>query len=216
MRDAIHLGDNCTETGKPKWDTEFQQVIHGVFQITGHDDSKLLAFVDQLEIAFESPRSVVSKSSITKVLLFRTNFRPAPEAPNEHFGYRDGISKPEVEGFTFDNKRPMRFPGSPVIDLGVIVMGHEGDEDRAFRPGWAVDGSFFVFRKLKCYVPEFNDFLASEAPKLFPELPLIKAKALLGARMFGRWKSGITHLRFCHLNSHLICFCRCAYCPCSR
>lgn len=192
----MHLGDNCTDSGKPEWDTEFQQVIHGVFQITGHDDEKMLAFIDQIETAFASQGSGRSQSSIVKILLFHSSFRPPPETPNEHFGYRDGISKPEVEGFTFDAKRPMRFPGSPVVDLGLIVMGHEGDEDRARRPSWAVDGSFFVFRKLKCYVPEFNDFLDAEAPKLFPNLPLVKGRALLGARMFGRWKSGETLLGF--------------------
>jgi deferrochelatase/peroxidase EfeB len=186
-RDAKELGDHCSAGGFPIWDTEFQQDIHGVFQITAHDEDKAQAFLSELESAFRSGRG---QSSIKKVLLFRSSFRPPPETPNEHFGYRDGISKPEVEGVTFDDKRPMRFPGSPVVDLGVIVMGHEGDEDMARRPQWAIDGSFFVFRKLKSYVPEFVDFLAAEAPKVFPNLPLEKATARLGSRMFGRWKSG--------------------------
>jgi Dyp-type peroxidase family len=187
LRDAKDLGDNGTDKGGsfyPNWDSDFQQVTHGIFQITAHDQNKATAFLQQLDSAFTS--------GLKKVLLCRASFRPPPETPNEHFGYKDGISKPEIEGVTFDEKRPMKFKGSPVVDMGVIVMGHDGDEDRASRPSWAVDGSFFVFRKLKSYVPEFNDFLDREGSKLFPNIPRAKAAARLGARLFGRWKSGNT------------------------
>ncbi len=50
------------------------------------------------------------------------------------------------------------------------------------RPSWAVDGSFLCFRKLKQNVPEFRSFL-KETGDGNPEL--------LGARLVGRWESGM-------------------------
>ncbi len=192
LRDAKELGDSGTERSGifyPDWDVEFKADIHGVFQITAHDEDVVTKFIKDLDAAFRM--SPTRRSAIQKILLLRASFRPSPETLNEHFGYRDGISKPEVEGVTFDREtKPMRFPGSPVVDLGVIVMGYDGDEDKKVRPQWAIDDSFLVFRKLRCFVPEFDDFLAQEGPKIFPTILPKAAAARLGARLFGRWKSG--------------------------
>jgi len=193
LRDAKNLGDSGTERSGifyPDWDVEFKADIHGIFQITAHDETVVKAFIDELESAFlKGPR----RSAIRKILLFRAAFRPQPHTLNEHFGYRDGISKPEIEGVTFDREnKPMRFPGSPLVDMGLLVMGYDGDEDKNTRPSWAVDGSFLVFRKLKSLVPEFNDFVHREGQKIFPHVAQDKAADHFGARLFGRWKSGNT------------------------
>ncbi|KAG8835721.1 hypothetical protein FRC17_001512 [Serendipita sp. 399] len=191
-RDAKDLGDTGREqsgTFNPAWDREFLTDIDGVFQVTAHDEDKARAFLQEIDRAFGRIRSARS-GSIHQVLLQRAAFRPPPETPNEHFGFRDGISKPEIKGVTFDDQNPMRFPGSPVVPLGLIVMGHDGDVDKANRPPWAKDGSFLVFRKLKSLVPEFNMFLRTEGPRLFPDMHPSKAADRLGARLFGRWKSG--------------------------
>jgi deferrochelatase/peroxidase EfeB len=190
LRDAKDLGDSGTERAGifyPDWDVEFKADIHGIFQITAHDDDIAKIFIDELEDSF---RRDLRRSSIKKILLFRAAFRPQPHTLNEHFGFRDGISKPEVDGVTFFPGKPMRFPGSPIVGLGLLVMGFEGDEDKASRPQWAVGGSFLVFRKLKSLVPEYNDFALREGMKLFPNLSPEKASDRFGARLFGRWKSG--------------------------
>lgn len=57
------------------------------------------------------------------------------------------------------------------------------------RPPWALDGSFLAFRYLYQLVPEFDAFLEKPDPK-GPSLPK-EAKDLLGARLVGRWKSGM-------------------------
>jgi Dyp-type peroxidase family len=46
------------------------------------------------------------------------------------------------------------------------------------------NGSFMVFRRLKQFVPEFDQFLLGQARSLGMD------PVLLGARMVGRWKSG--------------------------
>ncbi len=216
LRDAQSLGDSGTErsgTFYPDWDVEFKADIHGIFQITAHDQTIVTAFINDLDFAFVAgPR----RSAIRKILLFRAAFRPQPHHPNEHFGYRDGISKPEIEWVTFNGvDNPMRFPGSPIVDMGLIVMGYDGDEDRHNRPPWAVDGSFLVFRKLKSLVPEFNDFVRREGQKIFPNLTADKAADRFGARLFGRWKSGMTIITFMPFSTFRL-FYRHAGCPCTE
>jgi Dyp-type peroxidase family len=49
---------------------------------------------------------------------------------------------------------------------------------------WLRNGSYMVFRRLEQKVPEFRKFVANRAARLGME------PELLGARMFGRWKSG--------------------------
>ncbi|KAF7334243.1 DyP-type peroxidase [Mycena sanguinolenta] len=98
-----------------------------------------------------------------------------------NFGYLDGISNPAVQGF----QSPL--PGQAVVPTGQILLGENGDT--AIRPAWAKDGSFLVFRQLKQLVPEFNKFL-EQNPIRAPGLTLQEGSDLLGARMFGRWKSG--------------------------
>ncbi|KAF5368239.1 hypothetical protein D9757_011219 [Collybiopsis confluens] len=179
-QDAKDLGDKGTESeGEflPDWEDKYLEEIHGVFQITAHNDSKGKAFAYQLKQAFSYSKGIKT------VLSFQTQFRPHPDTPNEHFGFRDGISKPEIEGYTFDDELPIRFPGC-------LLMGRKGDLDKDRRPAWAFDGSFFVFRKLRQLVPEFNSFLQENGVKLFPSSTPENAADKLGARVFGRWKSG--------------------------
>ncbi|KIJ46261.1 hypothetical protein M422DRAFT_165527, partial [Sphaerobolus stellatus SS14] len=189
--DSRDLGDDGTDNGGsfgPEWDSEFRTQMDGIFQIVTHDDDVAKAFLVELENAF---RIDSSRSSINKILNFRATFRPAPDTTNEHFGFRDGIARPEIEGVTYFNSKGMRFPGSPEIPYGQLVMGFDGDVHKATRPTWAVGGSFLVFRKLKSFVPEYHDFALGEGRRLFPNLPPQKAADRLGARLFGRWKSGV-------------------------
>ena len=79
---------------------------------------------------------------------------------------------------------------------GIILLGREGDAPTlgtppkpVTRPPWALDGSFLSFRYLFQLVPEFNSFLKQNP---IPEvLPRELGSELLGARLVGRWKSGM-------------------------
>lgn len=66
---------------------------------------------------------------------------------------------------------------------GIILTGREGDDVK--RPSWALDGSFLVFRYLSQLVPEFDAFKKEKAKTLGLD------EELLGARLMGRWKSGM-------------------------
>jgi len=98
---------------------------------------------------------------------------------NSSFGFADGISQPTIAGFSPSSTEPT----SEVIPLGRVLVGQEGDLVK--RPGWAKDGSFLCFRQLKQRVPEFDKFLEYTAKRDGVD------KELLGARLVGRWKSGM-------------------------
>ena len=134
--------------------------------------------------------------------------RPESNKGHEHFGFEDGISNPVVKGLEDLQNAPV----SPLlpVDPGVLLLGQPGDKQLKTRPVWAKvgrqhsskrftntasqDGSFLVFRQLDQLVPEFDQFLDSQADKFnvpgHPDLNHEQKKELLGARLIGRWKSG--------------------------
>jgi Dyp-type peroxidase family len=112
--------------------------------------------------------------------LFRKIFPPAcrgaklpgEQRGHEHFGYRDGISEPPLDGL----------PGT-----GDFVLGYPDTAGQASSsgPAWTRDGSYLVFRRLRQDVAGFHlalDALAKSAG--------LKNRAQLGAKLFGRWPSG--------------------------
>jgi len=103
----------------------------------------------------------------------------------EHFGFRDGISQPQVVGF--DDVGELR-PGN-------FIFGHPKDADSG--PFWPVvdprgltdNGSLLVFRRLAQDVAAFRSFCAAEAMRLAPQWPGLTAYHL-AALLVGRWPSG--------------------------
>ncbi|KAG6845847.1 hypothetical protein H0H87_002538 [Tephrocybe sp. NHM501043] len=97
-----------------------------------------------------------------------------------------------VQGVTYGTiaQPQMQYPGSPIVPIGVLVMGYDGDQNVKTRPDWATDGAFLATRKLDVCIPEFNKWLLERGPEIFPEVPAQVAADHLGARLLGRWKDG--------------------------
>jgi len=171
------LSDPGVVTGSttdPAWDPSFKQTIHGCILVTG--DSMVTVAERLLEL------DTIFAGSYKKLLTVDGNVRPGAEAGHEHFGFQDGLSQPPIIGFRNPNT------GEDPTPPGVILLGEQGDTVPN-RPDWAKDSSFLVFRKLRQFVPEFNNFLAKNP---IPDKGLTPAQGseLLGARLIGRWKSG--------------------------
>jgi len=186
--DAANLADNVDN-----WDHEFKTGVHGVIFVTGSSHTLIDAKLAQIKTIFGVG---TPGATITEAKTLAGHTRPGAESGHEHFGLADGISQPAVQGIP---TLPQR--GQETINQGVILVGREGDDGVVLpgqapagvtRPSWALDGSFFVFRHLKQLVPEFNNFLETNAlPVPTPILPGDPTGAeLLGARLVGRWKSG--------------------------
>jgi len=172
------------------WLKEFvSDRIDGILLITGPSRSVVRLYQkDLLRFLGASIKVVYSEIG---------NTRPGAQRGFEHFGYRDGISQPGIRGLT-RRSRPatnpdLGLPGQDLIWPGEFVFGYPGqDPSNAVKPGpppqmaapWLRNGSYMVFRRLEQKVPEFRKFVADRAARLG------MAPDLLGARMFGRWKSG--------------------------
>jgi Dyp-type peroxidase family len=115
-------------------------------------------------------------------LLYRQECAAMPSG-REHFGYRDGIGQPAIEGIVTPGSNPQEAP----LKAGEFVLGYP-DEAGALPPlpqpqVLGRNGSYVAFRKLHQNVAAFREFLAQQSSS--------PAEAeLLAAKMVGRWRSG--------------------------
>src|SRR5262249_2221313 len=110
--------------------------------------------------------------------------------PIEHFGYRDGITQPAIEG----SGEPV-LPGAGVPDAGgwralkagEFVLGQPDETgiipDLPTPPSFRRNGSVVVLRHLHHHVWAFRDFLRRSSTNAADA-------TLLAAKLMGRWPSG--------------------------
>ena len=99
---------------------------------------------------------------------------------HDHFGYRDRLSQPVIEG---SGEEPTPGSGAP-LKAGEFILGYP-DEDGS--PGdlpqpeiLSRNGSYMAYRRLEEHVGKFRDFLRAQGDD--PEL--------VAAKLMGRWRSG--------------------------
>jgi len=102
---------------------------------------------------------------------------------HEHFGYRDRLSQPAIEG-TGDQPTP---GSGPPVKPGEFFLGYPDDSgSQPILPQPEVlarNGSYLAYLRLEEHVGAFRDFLRQHG-KTSEELELIAAK------LMGRWRSG--------------------------
>lgn len=107
----------------------------------------------------------------------------SPLSGREHFGYKDNISQPAIEGSGIAGSNPRELP----LKAGEFVLGYP-DEMGGLPPmPWpdvlGRNGTYVAFRKLHQRVAAFRQYLRANASD--------EADAeLLAAKMMGRWRSG--------------------------
>ena len=108
---------------------------------------------------------------------------PPLDYAHDHFGYRDRLSQPVIEG---TGEVPTPGTGAP-LKAGEFILGY-ADEDGppANLPKPEVlsrNGSYMAYRRLQEHVGTFRDFL-----RQYGETP--EEQELLAAKLMGRWRSG--------------------------
>ncbi len=101
----------------------------------------------------------------------------------EHFGFKDGIAQPPIEGSGIPGSNPKESP----LKAGEFILGYR-DETGEYPPMpqpeiLGRNGSYVVFRKLHQRVAVFRQYLKANASSPDEE-------ELLAAKMMGRWRSG--------------------------
>ena len=108
---------------------------------------------------------------------------PPFDTAHDHFGYRDRLSQPVIEG-TDD----VPTPGSgPPLKPGEFILGYP---DENGPPGdlpepeiLSRNGSYMAYRRLQEHVGRFRDFLRQNGQTL-------EEQELMAAKLMGRWRSG--------------------------
>ena len=108
---------------------------------------------------------------------------PPFDYAHEHFGYRDRLSQPVIEG---TGEEPM--PGSgPVIKAGEFLLGYP-DEEGTIADGPKAEilsrnGSYLAYLMMEEHVGAFRDFLQQNGETK-------DEQELVAAKLMGRWRSG--------------------------
>lgn len=110
------------------------------------------------------------------------------DGPNLHFGFRDGISHPDVNW----EDAPGR---ANAVDLRHFVLGQWRDDVQShpksgFWGDFVRDSSYGAFQWIKQNVIAFEDALTEYAKVVAPELTEHDARELVAAKMMGRWRDG--------------------------
>ncbi|HEV2156792.1 Dyp-type peroxidase [Bradyrhizobium sp.] len=182
---ADRLGD-VGDSAPARWDAPFDKGVHALVVVSAMTvadrDAASTALLSEL-----GENGLAAAGSIDAQLL------PGPDGrlvPIEHFGYRDGITQPAIEG----SGEPV-LPGAGIPDAdgwralkaGEFVLGRPDETgavpDLPTPANLSGNGSFVVLRKLHQHVWAFRDFLRRSATD-------DADAALLAAKMMGRWRSG--------------------------
>jgi Dyp-type peroxidase family len=108
---------------------------------------------------------------------------PPYDRAHEHFGYRDRLSEPVVEGTGFE---PTPGSGHP-LKPGEFFLGYP--DESGFQPTipqpeiLSRNGSYVAYIRLQEHVGAFRDFLRQHG-----ETP--EEQELVAAKLMGRWRSG--------------------------
>ena len=102
---------------------------------------------------------------------------------HDHFGYRDRLSQPVIDG---SGQAPTPGSGAP-LKAGEFILGYadeEGPPTQLPQPEiLSRNGVYMAYRRLEEHVGAFRDFLRAHAAT--PQ-----EQELLAAKLMGRWRSG--------------------------
>lgn len=111
------------------------------------------------------------------------NAHPPFNYAHDHFGFRDRLSQPVIEG---SGEEPTPGSGAP-LKPGEFILGYPDEAGvvagERIPANLARNGSYLAYRRLEEHVGRFREYLADNAGT--PE-----EQELLAAKFMGRWRSG--------------------------
>ena len=167
---------DINENAPEKWEASFKKPgNHIAVSITAKSKAEL---EEKKKIALQ----ILSKHTGVK-LHFQADFDTPIEGNFNHFGFRDGISNPEIEGSGAERLNNKERP----IKAGEFLLGYANEAGNYYpmpQPiEFAKNGTFVIFRKYHSHVAAFNKYLAEQAKSK-------DEQELIAAKMVGRWRSG--------------------------
>jgi Dyp-type peroxidase family len=151
--------------------------LHAIVILFARDEPERLRCVDE-------HRKLVGECAGVKVLsVLDLNANPPFNYAHDHFGYRDRLSQPVIEG---SGEEPTPGSGAP-LKAGEFILGYPDEfgvtADCPQPAILAQNGSYMAYRRLQEHVGKFRQFLAQHGQT--PE-----EQELIAAKLMGRWRSG--------------------------
>ena len=136
------LGDSAPENWD--WGGPNSQALHVLLMLYAPSDDRLAELCESHRTSFEATGLV----QVRRLPTIRLKDR------KEHFGFRDGISQPEIAGL---NKGG---PPGNIVAAGEFLHGYPNEANvYPESPGeFGRNGSYLVFRQLRQHVPDFWQF----------------------------------------------------------
>ena len=131
----------------------------------------------------EHDRLVARCEVVERMSFLDLQAAPPFDHAHDHFGYRDRLSQPVIEG---SGDVPTPGSGAP-LKAGEFVLGYA--DESGFEPTQpqplilSRNGSFMAYRRLEEHVGRFREFLRQQGST--PE-----EQELVAAKLMGRWRSG--------------------------
>lgn len=147
--------------------------VHLILTIVAPDSEQLDAALAYGRKAYEKVRGIKA--------IWRQDAYSLP-TEKEHFGFKDGMGQPAIEGSNTPGNNPYEQP----LKAGEFVLGYPDEMGNVLLPTPEVlgrNGAFVVFRKLHQRVAAFRQYLKANSSS--PE-----GEELLAAKLMGRWRSG--------------------------
>ncbi|GID91175.1 Dyp-type peroxidase [Amorphoplanes digitatis] len=171
---ADHIGD-VGESAPANWEPPFGTgEVHIAVSALSPDAARLHKALERAHVAFhETPGvEVIWQQEVRQLPTGRTTF-----------GFRDGISHPNIEGVGLPGSNPRETP----IKAGEFILGYP-DETGNLPPMPSPDvlghnGTYVAVRKIHTKVAAWRQHLRANSSGAEDE-------ALLAAKMVGRWPSG--------------------------
>jgi len=169
---------------------------HVLLMLFGRDDAVLASVLSEHEAA-------LARGGLTTIAKLDTTWLPKQR---EHFGFRDGVSRTDIEGFHVDAKpENATAPGEFVLgyrnaygqytqrpllspDQDPLGLLQPAPDDPAKRD-LGMNGSYLVFRQLRQHVEAFWKYVDEQAKRMPGPLDP-NATVRLASKMIGRWPSG--------------------------
>ncbi|MGW2703407.1 Dyp-type peroxidase [Streptomyces sp. NPDC001340] len=180
-RRARPLGDvDNNEPANWLFGADHNQVTHALLTVAADDK-------DDHDKALTRQTDAATRAGIVIVHAQLGATLPEPRRGKEHFGFKDGVSEPNVEGI---EEKPE--PGARLLSADFFVLGATGSALPEGVPEWMRNGSFQVVRRLGQDVPGWWAQVGTELKKL-KDAKVVGPKTSvewLASRLVGRWRCG--------------------------
>ena len=151
--------------------------LHAIAILFARDDPERLRCVG------EHDKLVAACKGVKVLSVLDLNASPPFNYAHDHFGYRDRLSQPVIEG---SGEEPTPGSGAP-LKAGEFILGYPDEFGvTAINPQpkmLARNGSYMAYRRLEEHVGKFREFLRQHGDT--PE-----EQELIAAKLMGRWRSG--------------------------